>query len=323
MHLTRHLTERVSASFLFVLLAFCVRDTGRCQVEAASAADIIRFLTYQSNRPGKQAFMAGVFTCGSSNEDRAAAKSLVRMGNAAIVELERALDSIEKSGQQSEFAPNAGWLLLAYSRIKGRAAYPRLKRMDDAPELLFLQNRIDSSIALSLSLTSYVSGSQVLARRFRCRPGQPRDALDQFILAWLRNDRVWLQSSLGPAARSALDRQLERRTWAQMRAALWPSNPGRRMGLGYYLDAPSEWSEPEETLDDIRGDGGTEADYGVEFVARFRSSLAGECGSQNIVFLKTDSPVRPGYLTYLIDNSDIDKLLSLVASCAVEAAKSR
>lgn len=130
----------------------------------------------------------GIFSCGQVTADREAALMLVRLGQPAALEIEHEIDTLETTGNVRD--RGWGWLLLVYAKIKGQTAYPRLQRMARDPRFALLQIGLDNSIALALSLTSYVSDAQPLARRFRCRPEHPRDVLDQFILAWERGDLI-------------------------------------------------------------------------------------------------------------------------------------
>jgi hypothetical protein len=198
---------------LFAFLASGLQGRGSSQAQQESPRDLVMFLTCQSDRPGKAPFLMGISSCGSATADYSAAKSLARWGTAAIPDIEAALNSIEQHGESSEFALGAEWLLAAYAQIQGSAAYPRLRRMMRDPALGFLRIDLDGAAAISLGLTSYLSSSREPARMFHCLRGpQPRDALDQLILAWQRDDRSWLEGSLGPAARAALDSLLKGRT---------------------------------------------------------------------------------------------------------------
>lgn len=321
--------NRKSATFgslmLFTCVALLPTSYGRAQTQDQSPSDLIRFLTYQSDRPDKWGVVRGIFSCGAANgearEDRAVARSLVRLGVLAIPDIEEALDSIERLGQQSKFATNSGWLLFAYARIEGSAAYPRLRRMIGKPELAFLQNGLDNSLALSLGLTSYVSASQVPMRISRCRRDEPRDALDQLILAWERNDRPWLEAILGPSARAALNTLLKGRTWEGMRAELWHGDSSADVAVGYRFEVPGPWSEPEETLDDrAEHENATMSLANPDLDTLFTDGAGGDCGRHRVKFLKTQVDGSAA-VTYLVDNSDLGDLLRSIASCATKTSK--
>ncbi len=84
---------------------------------------------------------------------------------------------------------------------------------------------------------------------------EPRDVLDQLILAWERNDRPLLEASLAPGARAALNSLLAGTTWVGLRGELWPDRSGGGVALGYRFDISGRWSEPEETLEEDRAYG--------------------------------------------------------------------
>ena len=290
---------------------------GRSQSRDSSAHDLVRFLTYQSDRPGKPLVLAGLSSCGRVKQDRAAARSLAELGATAIPDIERALDAIEKRGESSEYALGAGWLLDSYVHIKGPAGFPRVRRMMRNPNLAFLGLDLDGAAALSLGLTSYVSDSHAPGRVFHCsRGGEPRDPLDQLILAWEWGDRPWLEASLGPRATAALNSLLEARTWADMRAEIWHAAIGRRVAVGYRFDISGRWAEPEETLDEERAAGTGVIPENPDLDTRFKNGSAGDCGRFRVKFLKTPIEVGPGYLAYVVDNSDLGNLLRLISSCA-------
>ncbi len=123
-------------------------------------------------------------------ENRAAAQSLVRLGAAALPDINAAFDSIAKSGSSSKFAPNAGWLLYAYAKIEGPADFPRLRKMHGDPNFGFLLAGLDAAAAASLDLTSYVSSSRqpIPESSTSCEGPSPQETLDRFILAWERKD---------------------------------------------------------------------------------------------------------------------------------------
>ena len=300
------------------LLAFLILlsvNTQTAKAQGKTAADLIRFLTYQSDRPDKGNVRMGLFSCGPVTADLAAAKSLARLGDSAIPEIEKELDAIEMHGYQS--GDGSSWLELAYARIKGPDAYPRLRRMGGNPRLGFDRHNLDSSIALSLSITSYVSDSRLLLRSIRCTRGpEPRDALDQLILAWERNDRLWLEASLGPRASAALNLLLKGRTWADLRAELWHGRSPGGVAVGYRFDIPGRWSAPQETLDEEGSSGAVALPDNPDLETRFKNGSGGDCGRRRVKFLKTPMGAGPGYLMYVVDNFDLGDLLRLIGSCA-------
>jgi hypothetical protein len=280
-------------------------------------------LTYQSDRPDKEYKQLGLFTCGQVNGNLAAARSLVKFGDSAVPAIEKELDSIEVNGDKWGAAH---WLLLAYSKIKGVTAYPRLQRMNSDNKLDFLRGDVDDAIALSLGLTSYVSSEFLPGRAFHCARGdEPRDALDLLILAWERNDREWLQTCLGPHGKTALTSLSTGRPWAETRSDLWRGASNRRVAVGYHFAV--EWPDPEETLGDGRSnsyassgrsDAAMKESVRPEIETAFESGVGNICGTFQVRFLKIQTGAPPSYLTYLVDNSDLVDLFRLISSCASE-----
>lgn len=162
----------------------------RVSAQLQSPAELIRHLTHQSER------QEDLFSCGSLNkygaDNRALALALVKMGSPASTAIEDALDSILAGKSSPEAKFKMGWLLLAYARINGPSAYPRLHQLIGNVDLAHFALGIDNSIALAFGLTSCVSSFRAAAypgeppsreipmRTIRCdRREEPRDALDQ------------------------------------------------------------------------------------------------------------------------------------------------
>jgi hypothetical protein len=111
------------------------------QAQERSAAELIRLWKRQSDQ-------LGIFSCGMENADRAVATSLAKLGQSALPDIGSELDSIEKNGNRAR----EPWIELAYARIKGPAAYSRLRRMVGDPKLGVDRNNLDfPSLYRSLS----------------------------------------------------------------------------------------------------------------------------------------------------------------------------
>jgi hypothetical protein len=281
-----------------------------------SAADLVRFLTYQGSRDGREAMLAGLSGCGQYEADHTAMRSLVRMGDSAVKELENALDSIQARGEKSEYAVNGSWLMVAYAKIRGRDAFPRFRRMLDDPGLLSFSRDLDASAAVSLALTSYVSGPRPLTRRFNCgRPQQPNDALDQLISAWEGNDRQWLDSSLTDSARIEFGAPSEQQIWANIRTEYAITTGQRTFSIGYRFETAGPWSSAEDPdaneLDGAPGSSSPRAVLRTYFV----DSAGKACGNREIGF-RGVSGEPPSYLGYLVDEADLEPVLRLISACA-------
>jgi hypothetical protein len=292
-----------------IVIALSVGD-GAAWGQERSPSELVRHLTYESDGPDKLAKEMGLISCGQTAADLSAAKELVKFGDRALPEIEAALDTIETG----EPLFGARWLLLAYARIGGQAAYPRLKRMMENPKLSDIRSHLSDAMALSLDLTSYVTDSGLLARRLFCfRQEEPRDGLDQLILAWLKGDRVWMEASLGSDARRALDSLLKKKTWAEIRAELIPSQPNGRFAIGYRFQDMGRWGRPSETLDGFysiiigRSDTPT-------LETQFKDASGNNCSVEQIKFIRVGG-FEPAHISYLVDNADLTILLRSIASC--------
>jgi hypothetical protein len=184
-------------------------------------------------------------------ENRSAAQSLVKLGAAALPEINTAFDSIEKSGNSSKFAPNAYWLLYAYAEIQGPAAFPRLRKMRGDPNFGFLYSAVDTAAALSLDITSYVSAWRQTVTDNACDGPSPRKALDRFILAWERNDHVKSKVNIA---------------------------------IGYAFDPLSPWSRRPEMQENYN----YPRIEDLELDTTFKNGSGRDCGRERIKFLSPD-----------------------------------
>jgi len=279
------------------------------QIQEQSALGAIKFLT----QPQFADFLDG---CGPVNKYRAAAAALAKLGDAALPAINAALDSVEELGEPSKFAYNAELLLLADAGIRGPVAYSRLARMIGRSEFAFISLGLDRAAAVSLGLTSYVSSTRTAMRVFNCgRTEDPRDALDQLILAWETDDRASLQASLGPNAQANLNSVLDKRTWADLRAQLWPSNSSTAVSVGYqFVNFP--FLAPEGTLE-VKGKSINTVEFPVNTAIEvlLKNKAGRECARYSVEFIKVREPGGP-LPSYVIDNRDSIGLLKAIASCA-------
>jgi hypothetical protein len=288
------------------------------QTEDRSPMGLIRFLTYQSADRPRLPVMT--FSCGisaNSLADLAAVDALVMQGAAALPALNDAINSMEQSGQKSPFVRNFRWLLFAYAKIQGPTAVPHLSALSTNSYLTQdFGFAIDQAIALSLGLTSYVVQSQPPLPIIRCTGLQPRDALDQLILGWERDDRSWMEASLGPASMSALTALLNGRSWTEFRSEFWPAKSESSVSVGYRFVVPSAWSEPEMSLEFARI--GQIVPEPPTLETHFTNRAGGGCGSAAITFARTQTPPSPVTSAFQVNQPDIGGLLRLIGSCAAQ-----
>jgi len=288
---------------------------GLCQTNEQPACTLIRSLVQGHQKPGERTW----FSCGLTREDQkdiATAKSLVEMGASAIPCLEKALDSIEKQGEESEFAAAGGLLPEAYARIQGLDAYARLRRLIGNPRLKYMSIGCERSVAISLGLTSYVPTFRPAVKVSACRAEEPRDPLDRLIVAWEMGDRELLEGSLGPNAKTALGALLEHRSWRDLRAELWHGSFSADMAVGYKFDVRGPWSEAEGILGEDALHRASARPEHVDLDTRFANSSGSSCGDYRVRFVGAAFGRNRFVLSYAVDNSDIEMLLRLITSCA-------
>jgi hypothetical protein len=313
----REFYRRPLVALLAILASLHV---GSGQTGTGSPSALIRSLSKE--RPKGRPIIA-IFRCGLIDGtlwERRTAGDLVQLGRTALPALERALDSVEKKGWQSDLYENAHWLFFAYARVLGPAAAPRLLRMRKNPKLAEMRRSIDDALALSFRLTSYVSGAGGPSPSLGCRGEQPRDALDQLVESLERGDLTGLQKVLGPEARAALGHDLVSRSWETLRRKSWHLQPGVDYALGYRFEIEGRWSEPEETLEQPREEyrGPLVAADRFSLETQFTNSAGKGCGRHEVDFLTTKTPPSLIQEIYRINNTDIEDLLRSIAACASE-----
>ena len=302
------------ARYTFVLISAVSLGRGWAQTDQRSITDQIN-----DAERGSRTTEVVAGTCGSfgmaAERERATAGSLVRSGWLAIPEINDALHSIKEKGVYSPTRTNANWLLYAYATIEGSAAYPRLQQLRGDPSFQFLDSAIDIASALSLGQTSYVSAWRRYPSNDPCTAPTPREALDQLVLAWEKNDRMLLENSLGPKATSALNALLKGVTWEVMRARFWQFRTSDKTAVGYRFHAPVRWSEPAVTLAAPQPTITLSPQHASnqEVDTSFKNVSGKDCGSIRIRLLDPQPSSGP---SYLVDNSDLGALLELISRCA-------
>ena len=178
---------------------------------------------------------------------------------------------------------------------------------------------MENAIAISLGITSFVGSDGVAGRKFRCRAEEPRDALDELILAWEADNPSWLAEHLGPNASVAFDSLLKGRAWSELRAELWPKAIVDYAAVGYWLDTPGRWSDPNDPITE-------RADHMIgsklrnsAIVTTFVNNLGDDCGTIRIDFIEVPISPDAGGAThegYLVNTPELARLLKLVSACA-------
>lgn len=300
------------------------------QTPAEAASELVRSLAWNPCVPQRDS--AGLVSIcpvvGTSKAEPSPVKELQKRGPEAAAAIESALDSIDAEGPRSEYALNLYWLLLAYVTVRGPAVLPRLSKLTADPngEQYFGLAVFDAT-AFALDLTSWVPDTRLPVARIGFQ--QPRDALDQLIDGWERNDPEWLRAGLGPESNTALANLLDGRDWTELRSELRSHTSVGHVAVGYRFEAPRDWSVPrmaiEEELSGSKGPRQSpDADPKLSSArptleTHFTSRSGRDCGSRPITFLRDSHLVGPGgdpYPKFLVNDPDLAGLLRLIAGCA-------
>ena len=277
-------------SLLPVLLTMLAANAN-AQVSGNSTQEIIGYLS-RSLSPVEEIGMGS--GCQDRSDDRAAAVALAKQGDAATKDVGRAIDILEMSPDGVAFNEHSVWLLYAYAKMKRGDARPKIRGPIATRGSLPSSATLDRLIALSLSLTSYISESHsppalrmADGRSFFCRPQEPRDALDQFLFAWITNNVDLLEASLGRRADETLKAIRNHGEWMKFRNELSPHGLGGA-AIGYSFKIAGRWSLPEEALEatadsniaNLEGDA-------FSLDTDFTDRNGKECGRYTVRFLNT------------------------------------
>jgi hypothetical protein len=315
-----------SALQVLLLAASFSTNAVMAQSQDKSPTELVRSLAL--GHPCDSSYTS-IGTCNDLSMETASVKALVAQGASALPAIEEALDSVERDGSNSEHSLNLYWLLQAYARIEESAAFPRLWKLSTQPNA---ENTLGhgpfEAMALALGLTSWVPDSRLPLENLGFQ--QPRDALDRLIIGWERDDRQWLEGSLGPRSSTALTALVQGKEWATLRGELWPQDSTGHVAVGYRFDAPHLWSAPRmaradspESLRSSRAPSTVLVDISSErpvLETHFTSRSGVDCGSRRITFMVDTSNVGPGrdaLPKFLVNDSDLAGLLRVIGTCAV------
>ena len=276
--------------------------------------------------------------CGPVDTGRDLANTLVKIGPAALSEIQRALGP-NWIQQGSPTLPGKEWLMLADCKIEGPSVFPKLRRMIGHREYFELGETLDRCAALSLGLTSYLSSWNAASDGSACEAGgQPRNALDRLILVWEgEGPRAayqrqltdhFFEESLGPHALAAYAEIRRNRTWATVRSSFWRGRAYMRASVGYRFQETGIWSNPIESLE-ARQPLTTDAAVATvahgdpfHFDTSFTNAAGESCGEYRIDLVRRERPTAvsiggpaPPVYEYTIDNSDLEGLLRLISFC--------
>jgi hypothetical protein len=279
-------------------------------LDRLSPSQLVKLVTYQNRAEDFDGTLNCVAT-GPAKRDQEAIERLVSLGERSVSALEEEFGAISKKGDNAQYSKNTALLLYAYARIRGARAFPLLRDMDLSQRFSFAAVPLDGAIAVALGLTSYLSIAHPSLRVLvECQGQQPRDALDQMVVAWERGDLLWFETGLGETAARAV--AVNDEDWQAFRRTFWRDAPNA--AIGYKFQVPGNLSEPSmRTPIQARVPNGEEK-FDVD--TAFYDRNGRNCGHMMIEFIQSATPKPPGYLRYAVDNSNIADVLQLISACA-------
>lgn len=252
MEFKRHIPMRAVPLYLLALFVSATASLF-AQGRQESVPDLVASLT----KPKLVCVIRGFTT----PYERGQAMALLALGEAAIPQIEEALDSLQQGKTQGTCGTE--WLLYTFARLRKETAYSRLKAMLSNPNLAPLSRGIENAMAVSLQLTSVVSSLGTPDERpGDTRPGiagarsfgyvMPQDSLDRFLLGWIRDRKEDLEASLTPEARDTLRQAVTLRMWNSLRRSFREGLKGQVVEIGYRLRLPPgrvDFPGPESPID--------------------------------------------------------------------------
>jgi hypothetical protein len=207
-----------------------------------SPSQLVKFVTYQNRSEAFDGAIECVPTSPSQKRDQEVIDRLVSLGERSGPAIEEEFAAVSKKGENGRYTPNIQQLFYAYAKVRGPRAFPRLREMELSQQFSFVTGTLDGAIAVALGMTSYLSIAHSSARIVvACLGQQPRDALDQMIVAWERGDRLWFETSLGETAARAVAVK-DDDEWQAFRRTFWQDDP--IAAVGYKFQVPANLSEP-------------------------------------------------------------------------------
>lgn len=197
------------------------------------------------------------------------------------------------------------------------AAYERLQRMLRNPEMWQFADGIERAMAISLQLTSF----RTSLHSFRARTpipgfGLPQDALDQFMLAWMLNDRNAFEATLSSQAGSAFQKVLASGSWENLRRNFLRRDGEPIASFGYRLPLPSGLVRLPESAPAVSMHSGNPAERLEAEALLFDGDRI--CGKAKVRFLLVkEQELAPGFWRYhyVVDNEDMNELLRSLTPC--------
>ena len=141
----------------------------------------------------------------------------------------------------------------------------------------------------------------------------PQNALDQFVLAWVLDDRQAFEAGLSPRAKRSLSRLAKSESWESLRHKWLRESPDPVVGFGYRLPLAPELINFIDPLDRPLSVSSRGYIRNPETTAEFYE-WDRPCGKVRVRFLDLqDGPL--GKPHFVVDNDDIGKVLASLSPC--------
>jgi hypothetical protein len=242
-------------------------------------------------------------------------EELVRMGPPALPAVRRELAGYLKGPTYKPY-PGTAWLFYVWARIEGPKAYPDLMAILQDRRLASFGRQVEVALAASRGFDSMRSTRDPLFviptdREPFGAVFLPQDALDAFLLAWLKGDLIAFERAISPAALCAAN--LRAGLWKELQATVPPGlgDEAKPLLFAYRVDLPTELHR------DALGGGKADSEK-ISARVQFYSGES-KCATINFSFVdlaERSSPRMTGSRAhYALDNSNLLQLVKAVAPC--------
>lgn len=249
--------------------------------------------------------------CKLSYPDRQleAARLIVRERSPIENQIRQAIQDVVRLRRSSRFYASFEYLVLLYAQLTQLKALPLLQAIRESQVIRERPNIFANGYATAYGLTYFAFRSSYQDFRRHCREGQPRDALSDLMLGWIKRDRGLIINSLdsGIGREALADALLEGARTLDSNSNR-NTNSDNAIGIGYRLEGLGEWSKMDPNI-------GETQEKPQDAPKKMRFTLVDvkgkKCGDGELEFVRDQSLRRQ----FLIRMSSAAEILPVLKKC--------
>lgn len=238
-----------------------------------------------------------------------AARLIVRERLPIENQIRQAIQDVVKLRRSSKFYSSFEYLVLLYAQLRQAKALPLLQAIRQSEVIRERPNIFANGYATAYGFTYFAFRSSYQDFRRHCREGQPRDALSDLLLGWIKRDRGLIIHSLdSEAPREVLADALLEGAAALDSKALTDANADNAIGMGYRFEGLGEWSKMDPNIGEPQ-DKPQDAPKKLRF--SFFDVKGKKCGDGELEFVRDPSLRRQ----FLIRTLRVAEILPVLRKC--------